>query len=102
MSHIKQIEAGIRHEQGKNGGDMVASCDEHCHEEFSWRRCEICNGLPGERHKAALIYPGTTKEPIEYSVCSCCILYLANGDICDCTVIYLKRNLELGKLLKIS
>ena len=85
------IEA-VQREQ-ENGGTLVpASCvhdyeDGPCGDceacsqtaEFSSQACEVCNSrLAGSRHAAALI---SASEPLYYSVCIDCLLFLANGDL---------------------
>jgi len=75
---------------------VVAGCinpgpnGENCHDcescemeaEFSWQSCEMCNSsLGGSRHALAKIFPGTSQEPIYYSVCMDCLFFAANGDL---------------------
>ena len=64
------------------GSDIVASCcGEDCEGGFSWSPCEVCGcSLGGDRHKAAIIVPGTDTEPIELDCCVDCLCFLANGD----------------------
>lgn len=84
MKHAKQILAGEKRET-QDGYDLVCACEENCEGNFSWSSCDLCDSnLGGDRHRAALIKPGTKEEPIYLDVCSCCIEYIANGDLCDC------------------
>lgn len=69
------------------------SCDECA--EFSSYRCEVCSGLPGERHAIALVFPPTNFnpspehgigdsgeiDPVHYSACVDCLMYVANGEL---------------------
>lgn len=46
---------------------------------FSWQECECCGSvLGGNRFKACKI--DSSKELEEYSVCTDCINYIANGE----------------------
>ena len=84
MTHSEQITAGEARETS-GGLDLVYACEEDCEGGFSWQSCELCNNhLGGDRHKAALINPGTKDKPIYLDVCVCCIDYIANGELCEC------------------
>jgi len=86
MTHADQIIAGEEFET-KNGLHLVYACEEDCEGWFSWESCDLCNNhLGGDRHRAALINPGTKDEPIYLDVCQCCICYIANGELCDCEI----------------
>ena len=85
MTHSEQILAGEERET-ESGLDLVCGGGEDDEEgSFSWRSCDLCNDhLGGDRYKAALINPGTNDKPIYMDVCPCCMVYIANGDLCDC------------------
>ncbi|MGH9876036.1 MAG: hypothetical protein ACRD5H_00215 [Nitrososphaerales archaeon] len=55
-------------------------------EGYVYRRfCDLCNSnLMGHSYPAALIKPGMKEASLPLYVCVCCILYIANGDLCDC------------------
>jgi hypothetical protein len=49
---------------------------------FSHENCDCCGSpLGGDRHAASLINPGHDALPL--SVCSDCLMYIANGDVPD-------------------
>ena len=84
MTHAEQILAGEQR-QTADGSQVVSACEEDCEGSFSWHSCGLCdNCLGGERHTAALINPAMKAEPIYLDVCVCCLLYIANGDLCSC------------------
>ena len=84
MTHAQQILAGEKFET-KDGAQIVSACEEDCEESFSRHSCDLCNShLGGERHRAALIGPDLRADPIYLEVCVCCLMYVANGDLCSC------------------
>jgi hypothetical protein len=84
MSHVDFIRKGLDREQ-VNGLTVVPNCPEDCEGYFSWYPCELCRDHKGgNRHHAALIKAGTKQEPIGLEICECCLLYVANGDVCRC------------------
>ncbi len=92
MTHAEQIVLGEQRE-ATDGWSLVASCahdlDEgETHEEGQGFRscgCDVCGSmLAGDMQCAALIKAGTDEEALSLDVCVCCLLYIANGDLCDC------------------
>lgn len=49
---------------------------------FSWKNCELCNGLPGERY-AVTAWNNDNTDYIALRVCQDCLCYIANGDYPD-------------------
>ena len=108
-SAVRHVENGLEFlmaEAGRNNATIGAAVDvleriegldcEACNNcsEFSSYRCETCSEpLAGARHALARIYPGTDQEPVYYSSCIDCLVYvwmflhlresfdLANGDL---------------------
>jgi Tfp pilus assembly protein PilV len=67
------------------------STKENCNESFfTWSRCECCAGLPGDRYEASGFNP-TTKEIMEYQVCSDCIYYAEYGQLDDSTMLEIEK-----------
>lgn len=60
---------------------------DNCEEEaddlgFSWKNCELCDGLPGNRY-AVTAFSSNNTDYIALRVCQDCLCYIANGDYPD-------------------
>lgn len=85
MGHIKCPECDVEFEDEtcpECGGDYDSFNESY----FSWKNCECCGGLPGNR-VFATGWNDETKEIQEYSVCEDCIYYAEYGHLDDQTML---------------
>lgn len=49
---------------------------------FSWQKCEMCDGLAGDRYNVAAVIVGSPEpEKVDFEVCQDCVYFVAYGEL---------------------
>jgi len=58
---------------------------------FSWRKCECCGGLAGDRWECNGYNPTSKEVQDGYEICTDCLYYVEYGELDDLTMLEMRE-----------